>query len=135
MRTTLSQTTSIDKFLRKKRILPYSKIVREIWEKKGFNVVGIDISRVSNIADFLIICSATSRKHSQTIADEIEKKAKLLKKPISIEGYSIGDWILVDIGSIIIHIFTEETRDLYDIEGLWYGSSVYRVREEINSEP
>jgi len=127
---TSNQIISISKFLRKKKISSFKKIVEQIWEKKGFNVVAIDISAVSSIADFLILCSATSSRHSQTIADEIEKNAKMLKKTVSVEGYQKGDWILVDMGSLIIHIFTEETRDLYDLEGLWHGSPSYIVKEE-----
>ncbi len=130
MPATSNQIISISKFLRKKKISSFKKIVEQIWEKKGFNVVAIDISAVSSIADFLILCSATSSRHSQTIADEIEKNAKMLKKTVSVEGYQKGDWILVDMGSLIIHIFTEETRDLYDLEGLWHGSPSYIVKEE-----
>jgi len=129
LRTISKQTISIDKFLRKRNIKPYSKILKQIWEKKGFNVVGIDISKGSDIADFIIICSGNSTKHCQTIADELQKIAKLNKVPFSIEGYSKGDWILVDIGSIIIHIFTEETREIYDLEGLWYGLPNYHIQE------
>lgn len=134
MRTILKQTISIDKFLRKKSIKPYSKIIKQIWEKKGFNVIGIDISKGSDIADFIIICSANSNKHCQTIADELQRTAKLNKVPFSVEGYPKGDWILVDIGSIIIHIFTEEIREMYDLEGLWYGLPNYHIQEVQQSD-
>ncbi len=130
MPATLNQIISTGKFLRKKKISPYSKIIKQIWEKKGFDTIAIDISDASTIADFLIICSATSSKHSQTIADEIEKNARMLKKAVSVEGYQKGDWILVDLGNLIIHIFTEDTRELYDLEGLWHGSPVFIIREE-----
>lgn len=129
MRTISKKIISIDKFLRKKIIKPYSKVIKQIWEKKGFNVVAIDISKGSDIADFIIICSGNSTKHCQTIADELQKTAKLYKISFSFEGYSKGDWILVDIGSVIIHIFTEEIREIYDLEGLWYGMPCYLIQE------
>lgn len=134
MRNTSTQIISIDKFLRKRSIRPYAKVLKIIWEKKGFNVIAIDISKSSDIADFIIISSGTSSKHCQTIADELQKNAKSLGIPFSVEGYQKGDWILVDIVNIIVHIFTEETREIYDLEGLWYGSPTYYIKEvnEVN---
>lgn len=132
--TTLKKIISTDKFLRKKIIKPYAKVLNQIWEKKGFDVTAIDVSRVSDIADFIIICSGSSTKHCQTIAEELQKNAKYYKFPISIEGYSKGDWILVDIGDIVVHIFTEETREIYDLEGLWYGVPSYHIQEVAESD-
>ncbi|MCX7991424.1 MAG: ribosome silencing factor [Proteobacteria bacterium] len=129
LRATSKRIISIEKFLKKRAVKPYSKIINQIWEKKGFNVVGIDISKSSDIADFIIICSGSSTKHCQSIAEELEKSAKTSGLSHAIEGYGKGDWVLVDIGNIIIHIFTEETREIYDLEGLWYGSPCYHIQE------
>lgn len=126
----MKQTISTGSFLRKKKILKHAPALKPIWEKKGYNVVAVDISGQFSYSDFIIICSASSTKHAQTIADAVQDEVKKKKALAGIEGYNPGDWILLDAGGMIIHVFTEETRAIYNIEGLWYDVPVYHIVEE-----
>lgn len=130
--TTLKQIISIDKFLRKRRIAKFAKILTMLWEKKAENVVAIDLSKFYSYADFIVICTGNSTKHTQSIADALYEKAKELKKGVFIEGYNDGTWILLDFGTIIIHVFTEEKRELYDLESLWFDAPIYTIEERPN---
>lgn len=89
-------------------------------EKKARDIEIIDISEVSILADYFIICSGTSITHIRTIADEMDQKMgeagfNLLHK----EGYASARWILLDFGEIVVHIFHEEDRSFYNLERLW----------------
>ena len=89
-------------------------------DKKARNIEIIDISKVSTLADYFIICSGTSTIHIRTIADELDLKMNeaginLIHK----EGYESARWILLDFGELVIHIFHEEDRSFYNLERLW----------------
>lgn len=105
-------------------------MIKGLFEKKGENVLAIDVSKHSTYTDFLVLCTATSNKHAQTLADKVIEEAKQNRLSVMVEGYQQGEWILLDLGSLIIHIFLEDIRDLYDIEGLWHGLPFYSIEEE-----
>jgi ribosome-associated protein len=89
-------------------------------DKKARDIEIIEISHVSTLADYFIICSGTSTIHNRTIADELDEKMgeagfNLLHK----EGYESARWILLDFGEVVIHIFHEEDRSFYNLERLW----------------
>lgn len=89
-------------------------------DKKGEDIKIIDISKVSVIADYFIIASGTNRSQVQTLVDntqEVLHKAGYHAKQI--EGYQTGDWILLDYGDIIIHVFSQENRLFYNLERIW----------------
>ena len=88
--------------------------------KKAEDVIVLDVGGLTSIADFVIICSGRSNRQVSAIADHIERSLKGQKiKPLSVEGKSDGHWVLMDYGDVIIHVFYEETRQFYDLEGLW----------------
>jgi ribosome-associated protein len=94
--------------------------VNAVLEKKGRNIVVLNIKQLSSIADYLIICSGSSDRQVQSIASAIEenlKKEKVL--PIGIEGDRIGKWVLLDYGDVLVHVFYEPVRGFYDLESLW----------------
>jgi ribosome-associated protein len=96
------------------------KIEQELINNKGFDTARIDVTLLTSITDTIIVCSATSTKHAQTLADKIIRLGKNnQEKGIHTEGYREGNWILVETSTAITHIFTEEKRKLYDIEKLW----------------
>ncbi len=128
--TTLKQTVYTDKFLRKKKISKYSKILSQLWEKKAQDVVALDISKFFTYADFVIICSGSSTKHTQSIADAVYEKAREVKRHVFIEGYEDGGWILLDMGEVVVHIFVEEKRKLYNLEGMWFDAVLYEIKEK-----
>lgn len=99
---------------------PAQKIVSEILENKGEQVVILDMRGLSSLADFFIISHGRSTRHVQGIANKMRKN--LRKKGIKcagIEGEQEGKWILMDYGDVIVHLFYEPIRDFYDLEGLW----------------
>lgn len=89
-------------------------------EKKAQDVIVLDISKLTFIAEYFVICTGINERQLHTIADEIEVKLrKLSKEKIGIEGYNEAKWILMDYGDVIVHLFGKEMRSFYDLELLW----------------
>lgn len=90
-------------------------------DKKAKDLLALDISELSTIADYFVICSATNPVQAKAIADNIEDKMAEVKAPElkHKEGYNNANWILLDYGDIVVHIFQEEDRRFYNIEQLW----------------
>lgn len=91
------------------------------FDKKGTDITILDLEALSSIADYFVMISATNTKQAQSIADEIEDKGAELGIPmLHREGYHEGEWILLDFGDIICHVFGgNETRQFYGLEQLW----------------
>ena len=109
---------------------PLKVAIEACLEKKGLDLLVIDLKGLASFTDYFLICSANSTKHSQTISDYIVtelKKHDLL--PLSIEGEDKGDWILIDYGEFIVHIFTPQTRRYYSLESLWADAESYYIDE------
>jgi ribosome-associated protein len=88
--------------------------------KKALQVVALDVRELTSIADAFIICSGRSSRQVSAIADHIERELRKQKiKPLSVEGGAEGQWVLIDYGYVVIHVFLEAARQLYDLEGLW----------------
>jgi ribosome-associated protein len=78
------------------------------------------VREVTSFADHFLICSGANSRQTQAIADEIQQELKKLGEyPISVEGYSHAEWILVDYGDFLAHIFSQKAREYYDLERLW----------------
>lgn len=89
-------------------------------EKKAVNPVVLNVEGMATYTDFFLICSGSSTRQVQAIADSIEKRAREVKvHPLTVEGQTSGKWILMDFGSVVVHLFYEPVRDFYDLEGLW----------------
>lgn len=88
-------------------------------DKKGFDLRVLDITGISTIADFLVIVSGQSDKQNQAICDHIRKELKKFGKVQEIEGETEGKWIVMDYVDVLVHIFHEEQRHRYDLDGLW----------------
>ncbi len=107
----------------KSRVLA-DEILKLLESKKAEDIVLIDISKKVDYADFLIICSAHSTKHTQGLADYITfELEKLGIRPLNVEGFELGQWIVVDFDSVILHIFYEPIRKVYALEELWMDYS------------
>lgn len=88
--------------------------------KKAMNLVALDVHDLTSFADVFIICSGRSNRQVNAIAEHIQVDLKKHKiKPLSIEGVGDGQWVLLDYGHVIIHIFYDPVREFYDLEGLW----------------
>jgi len=89
-------------------------------ERKANDILILDLRKRSDLTDCFIICSGSSRMQVQAIADSIlEKIYQSKQKPSAIEGYSQGQWIVLDLGDIIVHVFHKDARAHYDLERLW----------------
>ena len=89
------------------------------FDKKAYDIRALDISRVSSIADFLVIISGSSDRQNQAIADSIRIGLKKYGKINDIEGAREGVWIVMDYGDVLVHIFKDDLRRHYDLDGLW----------------
>lgn len=103
-------------------------IIQAAKEKKAENISVLKVTELTTIADFFFITSGSSVPQNQAIADEILKNAG--QKPLNVEGYDLADWILIDFGDIIVHIFTEEKRATYNLESLWADAEKLIRRNE-----
>ncbi len=107
------------------------KIVDVILSKKGKDIVVIDLRNFEHITDFLVICTAYSSVHRKAIIDEIERKADEIGISILFsDSNEKSQWNVVDMGEIILHVFEEEARRFYDIEGLWIDAKQIKIEEE-----
>jgi ribosome-associated protein len=89
-------------------------------EKKAKDIIAIDVTRISNIADAMVLASAGSARQAQALADHLmhrcgEEKIAFLGH----EGYKNAQWILIDLGDVLVHVLQEESRRFYNLEGLW----------------
>jgi len=87
---------------------------------KAQDVVALPVTGMSSFADFIVIASGTSTRHVKSIADRVIENVKEAGvKPLGVEGDAQADWVLVDLGDVVLHVMTPATRQLYDLEKLW----------------
>jgi len=96
-------------------------IVDAAEDKKAADIVLLDVSELTTMADYFVICSGTSRRQLHAISEEIDHTLEegLGDHRLGIEGYNESRWILLDYGDVVIHLFEPETRQYYDLENLW----------------
>ena len=102
-------------------------------DKKGYEIRVLDITRISTIADFLVIISGQSDKQNQAICDHIRKELKKYGKVQEIEGETEGKWIVMDYSDVLVHIFQEEQRRRYDLDGLWEKADEVALPTELQA--
>jgi ribosome-associated protein len=89
--------------------------------RKAEDIVVLDVQQLSSVADYFLICSGTSDRQVRAIADAIaDELAQHGEKPLAMEGYQKGTWVLIDCADLIVHVFDDDTRRFYDLERLWY---------------
>ena len=100
-------------------------------DKKALDVVIMDLSGLTDIADHFVIAGGTSERHVRTVADGIREGMKQQGvRPLAVEGYDEGRWVILDYQSVIVHIFLEPLRELYDLESLRIEAKRHRVKNE-----
>jgi len=98
-------------------------ITNALEDFKAHGIVNIELTGKSSIADHMLIASGTSSRQVTAMAENVISRLKQNGvKSINVEGINFGDWVLIDGGDVIIHLFREEVRDFYDIEKLWSSS-------------
>lgn len=121
-------------------ITPFAELDEEVKlalvcasEKKALDMVALDLREIASFTEFFIICSGANQRQVQAISDEINEQLKkqLKTKAIRIEGYNAAEWILLDYGDFIVHIFEKEARDFYDLQRLWRDASKVEIPKEI----
>ncbi|MFK7855573.1 MAG: ribosome silencing factor [Granulosicoccus sp.] len=94
--------------------------VKALEDMKGIDLVVIDIVGKSSIADAMIVVTGSSQRHVRSLAESVRLTSKDSNHPpLGIEGGDSSDWILVDLGDVIVHVMTEEKREFYSLEKLW----------------
>jgi ribosome-associated protein len=104
-------------------INPLKIAVNAADDKKAHDLVILDISQIASFANHFLICTGDSSRQMQAIADEVEKRLKAEGvRHAHVEGYQNSEWILMDYGDLVIHIFSRNARVYYDLERLWRDS-------------
>ncbi|CAG69775.1 conserved hypothetical protein [Acinetobacter baylyi ADP1] len=97
------------------------KVVHDaLTDVKAKDILELDVSNISNVADAIIIASGTSTRHVKALADNVADEARKSGfRPIGIEGERDAEWILIDLGYVVVHVMLPTARKFYDLESLW----------------
>lgn len=99
-------------------------IIEQLEDMKAKETVSIDVAGVSDVTDTLIICTGTSKRHVRSIAEQTALAVKNAgEAPLGVEGLEGSEWVLIDMGNIVVHIMQDETRQFYQLEKLWTESA------------
>lgn len=90
-------------------------------EKKAVDMIALDLRNIASFTEFFVIASGSNQRQVQAIADEISEQLKkqMQTRPVRIEGYNSAEWVLLDYGDFVFHIFNGEAREFYDLARLW----------------
>ncbi len=100
-------------------------VVEAASDKKAEDILVLNVSEVTTIADLFVIVSGRGEKQVQAIADAVIEKAKAAgRQPFGVEGYNGGRWVLIDLGDVVVHAFVPDERELYRLERLWGDAPV-----------
>ena len=103
-------------------------------ENKGQDIVLLDVSKQTSIFDYFVIATGTSRRQLHAISDEIDHALEAMgERRMSTSGYDESRWIVLDYGGLVVHLFDEETRAFYDLEGLWADSPRVDLTEALKN--
>jgi ribosome-associated protein len=103
-------------------------------EKKAIDIVVLDLREIASFTDYFIIASGTNERQVQAISDEVVETLKKAGEPVlRVEGYKTAEWILLDCGDFVVHIFAEQARKFYDLERLWRESKRVALPPEFSA--
>ncbi len=103
-------------------------VIKILFEKKAENIVVLELKEISDVTDYMIICSGGSTRQNKALADEIKRglKKDQRRKFFNFEGTEKADWVLLDYVNFIVHIFLPEHRDKFSLEKLWMDAKKYQ---------
>lgn len=110
-------------------------VLKGIFEKKGQDVLKIDLRKLDNrITDFFIICHGSSVNQVDALCDSVDDtvRKETGEKPMHIEGLENCFWVLLDYGNVVVHIFLEEYRNFYSLESLWADGSMEAMKDKMS---
>ena len=108
------------------------EVTKALDEKKGMDIKLLRIADVSSLADYFLICTGTSNTHVKTLCDYAEYTLEQLGEPmLGRDGHRGNSWELLDYGSLVVHVFTEEAREFYALERLWADAQVVDISDII----
>ncbi len=111
------------------------EVTKALDAKKGLNIKLLKIDKVSSLADYFLICTGTSNTHVKTLCDYAEYTLEQLGEPmLGREGHRGNSWVLLDYGSLVVHVFTEEAREFYSLERLWADAEQVDIRDIVIEE-
>ncbi len=95
-------------------------MIDKIEDMKGRDIQSLDVSQFSSVTDTMIICSGNSKRHVKSIADNVIAESRRAEfEVIGLEGVAESEWVLVDLGDVVLHIMQDSARDFYQLEKLW----------------
>ena len=108
------------------------EVTKALDAKKGMDIKLLRINKISSLADYFLICTGTSNTHVKTLCDYAEYTLEELGEPmLGREGHRGNSWVLLDFGSIVVHVFTEEASKFYDLERLWADAECVDINDII----
>lgn len=108
------------------------KVIEALEDNKAHEIVKIDLRKIENcFCSFFVICHGTSGTHIASLADAVKEKVKedLHESPFHIEGMNAAQWVIVDYGDVVVHVFDKEMRDFYQLEDFWGDGIIERIPE------
>lgn len=103
---------------------------RALENKKGIGVKLLEVAEVTTLAEYFLLCTGTSNTHVNTLCDAVEEAVDACGEPLlHREGHRGGTWVLLDFGSLVCHVFTEDARSFYDLERLWNDAKPVALEE------
>jgi ribosome-associated protein len=100
-------------------------VEHELDQNKGLHISVLDVKNKTSITDYMVIVTATSTRHAKALCDSVAEKVKQLHvQPLGMEGELGSDWILLDLGDVILHVMTGQSREFYQLEKLWSIAAV-----------
>ena len=111
------------------------EVTKALDAKKGMDIKLLKINEISSLADYFLICTGTSNTHVKTLCDYAEYTLQELGEPmLGREGHRGNSWELLDFGSIVVHVFTDEARKFYDLERVWADAKQVDLKDIIIEE-
>ena len=109
-------------------------IVASLDDRKGRSILALDVTKLTDVTDYMVLASGTSARHVRALVDNLRETARRCAvRVLGVEGEDTGTWVLVDLGDVVVHVMQAETRAFYDLERLWGDTGP--VRGEASGAP